>query len=135
MQQLNDVWTDRKQCYRTHSTIYKQKFKTFNSLFCHAALGNNKDSQRQSCCRQTWRQGTSRISRHAKTRLLHTDLGQQGTSRISRHAKTRLLQADLRLDLHNGLSNCDDHSLIRQHAFQVVQQLLQAQHEDQTSWL
>ena len=54
MQQLNDVWTDRKQCYRTHSTMYTQKVKTFNKLFCHAALGNNKDSQRPSCCSQTW---------------------------------------------------------------------------------
>ena len=47
-------------------------------------------------------------------------------SRISRQSKTGLLQADLRLDLHNGLPNCDHHSLIGQHAFQVVQQLLQA---------
>ena len=39
------------------------------------------------------------------------------------HAK---LHTDLGLDLHNGLSNCDNHSLIGQHAFQMVQQLLQS---------
>ncbi len=54
---------------------------------------------------------------------------QQGTSRISRHSKTKLLHTDLGLDLHNSLSNCDNHSLIGQHAFQVVQQLLQSCHK------
>lgn len=40
-----------------------------------------------------------------------------------------LAHTDLGLDLHNSLPNCDDHSLIGQHAFQVVQQLLQSGHK------
>ena len=89
-----------------------------------------QNNQQQDNQQQDIQQQDSQQQDRQQQDIQRQDIQQQDFctlgSRISRQSKTGLLQADLGLDLHNGLPNCDHHSLIGQHAFQVVQQLLQA---------
>ncbi len=113
MQILNSVWTDRKQCYRTHSARNKQKLKTFNNkTFNNKTVADrqeavlqdtlskeqaeSQDSQSQGCCRQTWGLTSTMACPTVTTTASLDSMPSRWSSSSCNHA-TKLLTLSLKL--------------------------------------